>query len=380
MYRMKRFIFDIIVFVMIVSLFWESCVAKTDTVYNDIFFDDELFVDIDDNNSKASTVITLNKYYSEYNPTKFNATTTPSEGTYTDEIQYRMNCYGYAFCNILFGHAYIDQHGGYKQEPGEFAKTSDKGLTVNNVVLYNSSQTMNNVFNNMQLDASRLGYTLTQYHPSSSTVSQYGTSSRLIAVVTGYKDYHFYMQHNDGTWSHKPGSLGVTNKSLSDNSTILTNSNIISLARSGQYSGGQLCFYIITKDSVIDKPHSSRCCNTWPCTHSQNSLFYMEKAGDHMKTSASISIGNKSGRFDFSNDHDYYYFVPTSTRTYTFTTTNYSSADIDCRVYDENGGSIYNAVNTGAVNFSISLTVGKRYYFDIYNYSKTTITYTFSIS
>ncbi len=340
------------------------------------FFSEKILDD-----SKANTIITLNRYYSEYDSTKFYSSVTPSSGTQTNLIRYRMNCYGYAFCNILYGNTYVNAFAqGYKQQPGEFAKTVDKCNTVNNVVVGNSSQTMTNVVSNMQLDASRFGYTITQYSPTSSTVNQYGTGKRLIAVVTGNSDYHFYMQHSNGTWSHKPGSSNVTNLSLSDNSTVLTNSNILSLANSGAYAGGQLRFYIITKDAVIDKPHSSRCCDSWPCGHSQNTLYYLDQAGDYMKTSTSVATGCKDGRFDFNYNHDFYCFVPPSTGTYTITTHTNSSADIDCKIYDENGGSLYNATNTGAVNVSLSLTVGKRYFFDVYNYSKTVVTYTFSIS
>lgn len=131
-----------------------------------------------------------------------------------------MNCYGYAFGHILHGAAMYLGNGGYKQQPGEFAKTDDKDETVINIVKGDPSASMNNVVANMRLDANRLGYMLNEYVPTTATVAQYGTAGRLIAVVTGSNDYHFYMQHNDGTWSHKRGSMAVTNKSIASNVPI----------------------------------------------------------------------------------------------------------------------------------------------------------------
>ena len=291
-----------------------------------------------------------------------------------------MNCYGYALCNILTGSTIYSEYGGYKQQPGEFAQTADKGKTVDNIVLYNPAASMSNIISNMKLDATRLGYTITEYIPSSSTVTQFGSSSRLIALVTGAKDYHFYMQHNDGTWSHKPGSGAVTNKSLANNSIVLTNSNIIARANEGAYSNGSLKFFVITKSAIIDHPHGTRCCTSWPCSHSQSSLFYSDKAGDYLQTSVTKYTGNTSARMDFAQDHDVYCFTPTTTKTYTISTTCSSDVDIDCKVYNASGSMINSSTSTGQVNLSISLTAGQTYYFDIYNYNQTITGYTFTIN
>ena len=75
----------------------------------------------------------------------------------------------------------------------------------------------------------------------------------MIALVnrTDGEGYHFYMQHSDGTWSHKPGNLNVTNKAIYNNSTgsqliltdiTLTNENIYFYANSGLYQNGNLKF------------------------------------------------------------------------------------------------------------------------------------------
>lgn len=327
-----------------------------------------------------SSGITRSLYYSKYDPTKFNNSgSAPAVGSYTDLIQYRMNCYGYAFCYLLNGNATVTASGGYKQQPGEFASTSNKANTVNNIVVGNPTASMANVVSNMRLDASRLGFTLTEYSTSSSTVAQYGDSSRLIAVVTGVSDYHFYMQHNDGTWSHKPGSKAIINTSLTSK-ILLTNSNIKTLANEGAYANGALKFFVITKTAVVDYPHGTRCCLNWPCSHTQSALYRKEVAGDYLQTSKTKNTGNTVARIDFAQDHDVYCFTPSTTKTYTITTTCSSGANLDCILYDDAGVQIGSSTPSGQVSITITLVAGKKYYFDIYNYSKTVTDYTFSIS
>lgn len=271
--------------------------------------------------------IKSNIYYSKYDPDKFNnAGATPSHGSLTEHIQYRMNCYGYAFGHILQGAAvYSVFSGGYKQQPGEFARTDDKDEAVINIVRNNPSASMSNVVSNMQLDANRLGYMLNEYVPTTATVAQYGTAGRLIAVVTGSHDFHFYMQHNDGTWSHKPGSDPVTNKSITSN-VVLTNANIRIRANEGVYANGELKFFVITRPATWDYPHAHHCCLDWPCSHAQSALYYLDIAGDYFQTASVIASGSKLARIDYAKDHDVYRFVPSTSKTYTITTTCSSGA------------------------------------------------------
>jgi len=324
--------------------------------------------------------VVQNRFYSEYAPTKFNSGSTPANGSTTDHIQYRMNCYGYAFGYVLYGSTtYSNIYGGYKQQPGEFARTADKPNTVGNIVANNPTATMTNVVSNMSLDATRLGYSMTEYTTTSSTVAQYGTSSRLIAVVTGASDYHFYIQHSDSTWSHKPGSGAVTDKSLGDNTT-LTNTNIKAKANQGAYANGQLKFFVITKDAVIDYPYGTRCCLSWPCAHTQNTSYTTEKAGEYPITSSNKSIGSTSARIDFAKDYDVYCFTASTTKTYAITTTCTTGADLDCRIYNSEGTLVKTDVAIGQVNTTYAMTAGKKYYIEIRNYSETQTNYTISIS
>ena len=49
-------------------------------------------------------------------------------------------------------------------------------------------------------------------------------------------------------------------------------------------------------------------------------------------------------------------------------------------LYDNAGFQIGSSTLTGQVSMTIKLVAGQKYYFDIYNYSKTVTDYTFSIS
>ncbi len=328
--------------------------------------------------------IARNMYYSKYDPTKYEVASTPTVGSETAEIRYRMNCYGYAFSMIRYGYVTLTGNYGYKQQPGEFAATVDKSKVKSLYSISDDAELMSRVVNNMKLDADRLGYSITEYIPESSTVEQFGTNNRLIALVTRGTDYHFYVQHSDGNWSHKTGSDPVSNKVIGTVNLTLTNSNICNHACRGPYLNGQLKFFIITKSTVIDTPHGSTCCHNsnWPCNHSQSTLYLLDQAGDYMQNSKNKVVGTTTGRIDFRNDHDVYCFTPTSTKSYTIKV-NYTTGtgtDLDCCVYNEYGEKIGQSTATGNALMSITLTKGKVYYIDIYNFTGTLTGYQFTIS
>lgn len=329
-------------------------------------------------------------YYSKYDPAKFNNTgAIPATGTSTQLIQYRMNCYGYAFGYILNGAVVVEGAAGYKQQPGDFAITADMPKRYNNAITNAQGTSIINIANNLRLDAKRMGYSVAEYTPKNGTIEQFGLNSRLVAVVAGVDDYHFYMQHNDGTWSHKPGSTEVTNKSI-DSKVVLTNANIKERAVEGRYKYGVLKFFIITKSAVIDQPHSANRCtidcydDAWNirarCTHSQCTLYNLEVAGDYLETAREKVVGTNTGRIDFANDHDVYCITPTVTKTYRISTTCTSSADFDCKLYDSTGTLLKSDTAAGQVDFTVGLIAGQTYYIEIYNYSKTVVTYNFSIN
>lgn len=296
-----------------------------------------------------------------------------------------MNCYGYAFCNILNGYATMYGKNGYKQQPGDFARSSDKSKVKPNYVGTDTIKSMENIVWNMKLDASRLGYTITEITPSSSTVEQCGTTSRMIAVVNGVYsyfdgvgirksvDYHFYMQHSDGTWSHKPGSGPVSNVSLTSG-VKLTNSNIRFLANEDIYAGGEIRFFEITKSAVIDYPHGKVTKDT------ETELYYKEKAGDTIRTSAIKSTGSTFARIDFAEDQDMYCFNVPYTKKNIIKTTRHSGSSLGCVVLNTNGSVITTQASGEQVNFTISMSAGETYFLLIFNKSKKVTDYVLTVS
>lgn len=324
----------------------------------------------------------VNKFFSKYTPEKFN------DVLGYDEIQDRLNCYAYALGFIE--NYYISYDG--KQQPGLFASDYDRDLVKTLAVYNNSSGLMDNIVYNMKLDASNLGYTITEYIPSGDTVEQFGANSRLIAVVArSLSSYHFYMQHNDGTWSHKDGDLKATNLRLKcyKNPNLppeyLSNNNIIRYANDSSYDGGELKFFIITKDAVSDYPHDKS------NSIKQNIFYFTDMAGDNMFTSSNISVGEQEACIDTYNDVDFYVFKPTASRNYSIKTTsfridknsivgNIDVDDLDCEIYDKNGNLVYTDKRSGQINKAFNLIGGQNYFIKIYNYSKNPCNYTLTLS
>ena len=341
--------------------------------------------------------VVRNQFYSKYDPEKFNTNVIPSIGSHSSLIRYRMNCYGYAFCNILNGSAEINAQGGYKQQPGEFALANNtlvSPLSIQSSDLSDgfeglSNKMMAKISNNILLDSERLAnYTITEYVQTSSSISQYGSSSRLIAVVVGCNrefdpiamqynyswDYHFYMQHSDGTWSHKPGSSNITNKSISSN-VILTNNNIASKANEGFYENGSLKFFIITKKAIYDSLFTSHCCYKAPrCPdHSINvNSVASETAGDYLETCRYLTVNSLNGKLDFKKDHDVFCYQMATGRNYTITAGNANIA-----VYNADGVKINPVSNTTNTYF---LNGGLTYYIDVYFDNSSVDYYTYTLN
>lgn len=325
----------------------------------------------------------VNRFFSEYIPEKYN-------NFYT---QGRLNCYAYAFGFIE--NYYISRDG--KQQPGLFAADSDKDLRKSLDVHNNMPELMNNFVYNMNLDASNLGYTITEYISNRDTVEQFGSDSRLIAlVIDNSSRYHFYMQHNDGTWSHKDGDTKARNTAFShteSNPQYLNNGNIKQYVYKN-YELGMCKFFIITKDAVSDYPHDKS------NSPKQNIFYFTDMAGDNMFTSSNISIGKQEACIDTYDDVDFYVFKPTATRNYTIQTTSdrrheeYNSQkweyytvigdinvdDLDCEIYDKNGSLVYADKRGGQINKEFNLTGGQNYFIKIYNYSKNPCNYTLTLS
>ena len=122
---------------------------------------------------------------------------------------------------------------------------------------------------------------------------------------------------------------------------------------------------------MIDQPHSDR---------SLNLLYHKELAGDYFKTAVTKTTGSTSARIDFAKDHDVYCFKATSTKTYTIKTSGSSESDLDCKIYDATGSLLKTNTAVGEANTTISLSAGRTYFIDIYNYKQKVTNYVFTIS
>lgn len=323
----------------------------------------------------------VNRFFSEYNPEKFNESS----------VKQRLNCYGYVMGHIL----HYSETGNlllpYKQQPGDFAYSSKFNLIKDSSIY--PDVYLDNMEFNLKLDAARLGYSVTEYVPNGNTVEQFGANSRLIAVtVRCYNpfSYHFYMQHNDGTWSHKKGENEVTDKVYLRNDPIpkyLNNQNIIEYAESNTYLSGHVRFFEITRPAISDYSHGKVDIQGGI----QAEIYYKDMAGENMFTSSNIVIGEQEACIDKHNDVDFYVFNPTITRNYTIQTTSFKTSDngaisdidaddLDCEIYDKNGNLVYTDKNTGQINKVFVLNSGQNYFIKIYNHSKNPCNYTLTLS
>lgn len=325
---------------------------------------------------KYNATTSINHFFSKFEPEKYcsedifgqinlnNGTHGPNY--YTDRIRYRMNCYAYAFGFLLdIGYTLEGTSDGARLYPGELS--GDALLDYSNSETYITSL-KNNIIN----DGEELNYQVTEFHPTSSVITQFGTSSRLVALVTtaSNNDWHFYMQHSDGTWSHKPGNHNPTNLSLGSH-VIITNDNITEVANenggdSGNYAGGQLRFFTITKSAVMD-------C----CYDSNYNISQVTPSGDNIHTSTSYD--NTIKRIDHAYDHDFYSYVPTTFQSYEI-----EAVRDECDEYDSNylgytpsnnlTVRIYNNVGQELTTTNISskrkiaqLMAGNLYFIEVYN-------------
>lgn len=324
-----------------------------------------------------ATGLATSEFYSEYSPAKYNDAPNASSIDITKSqpyAQYRMNCYGYAMGFILNGNAVLNSQGGYKQWPGEFANDSAKKHTKPNIVSNDPKTSIENIIYNMQRDAQRWGYTVTKVPTDSVDFSQYGKTSRLIALVTGKYDFHFYRQESNGDWSHKPGSTQVTNKEiLADGTignTVLKNSNIISLANRGPYAKGALQFLSVTKSAAVDFPHAERCCNSFPCTtHAQTAIYKNDMAGDYLKSAKNITGTITNGKLDYMNDYDWFRFAKSGNVTYSEVFLSTRSSTMVLKVYN-NSGALIKTIKGGESGVGLQMTGQQTYYFCVYSTSK----------
>ncbi len=295
----------------------------------------------------ASAVITVNRTNSTYSDTS----------PYRSYMQYKMNCYGYA------SHLYYPD-GSYMQQPGEFAYNTEtysslcdsywNAFTVWNNLYYFVHDRIYEDYGTLSAVCSEFG-TLTETTRTASVPD----GQRKIAVTIrqdGYNsDYHFYLRHSDGTWSHKPGSTAITDLSI-DSDVQITDSNIATAITEGGYDDG-VRYYLITKSVVVDFPHYYG--------HDASTQYttddFRDKAGDVIQKSFTIT-NNWNCRFDYPDEKDFFKFTPTSSGTYNIYTDRGAGYNIDGAVYDSNGNMLVYDTSTNNMDFDIYLTAGSTYY------------------
>lgn len=311
-----------------------------------------------------------------------------SYSTYTQTIAYReymtsrMNCYGYAI------HVYSLQmdpyNSSYKQQPGEFAANGISFSSDNEMlaeVLYDELANPEDVLNYIEsliyadfatLSGTGSGWTISRTTATATVPSGY----RKIALTIGVNhDYHFYVRHSDGTWSHKRGGLPATNLST-DTNVQITDSNISSVVMEAGYDDG-VRYYLIGKPLIVDYPHF----NGHDASVNTYSSF-SDRAGDEISKSASVSGTVQLGRFDYPGDLDWYVFTPTTTGVYDLsvliTNTAATGFDVDMAVFNTYGNALAVDDDVGKPEISISLTAGVRYFIRIKDSGGTTYTYKFT--
>ena len=114
----------------------------------------------------------------------------------------------------------------------------------------------------------------------------------------------------------------------------LTNDNIVEHACEGIYAGGELRFYYITKDAVMDFPHV----NGVSSNPAKTSVSFSDHAGNDFESAKSLGVSSsfaQSRKFDYVGDLDYYVIIPASTGQYNISITTVDFNPFSVKLYNE---------------------------------------------
>lgn len=295
------------------------------------------------------------------------SSTFSATSSYRSYMTDKMNCYGYAI------HVYYPGGGKYKQQPGEFTNNTEAFSSLMNSY-YNAANSWNNLYafvkDRIYEDFATLSTSESEWTISETTASAAVPSGkRKIALTIRQSgmtsDYHFYLRHDDGKWSHKRGELPITDLSI-DTETVITDSNIASKSIEGGYVNGTR-YFLIGKSAVVDYPHYYGQNASTQYTQTD----FRDKAGDVLTKSYKIT-NSWNSRFDYPDDVDFFEFTPTTSKYYTISTDRGSGYDIDGIIYDADGNIIASDFTTSNASFNIYLTSGKKIYIKINDAKKNT--------
>ncbi len=313
-----------------------------------------------------------------------------------DNLQLRANCYGYALkmaCestieNAGYPYPYFDVNGDlqfdyycYGQQPGEFGDKSSLNEFANGTSNYDKTIslyrhfgiTIDHVMNMIELDFQRLGYEIvsTAKYQTASEISSGGlTNKRLVLLVVGNGDYHFYLQHYNNMWSHKRGCLAAQSTCIGNcnTTTYLTNQTILDHCQEGGYNADYIFFYI-DKPAPIDYFHGDgmeqTCVDYTPLDQRDMAGWYNRQID---QSKSAFSSGTMiSGTIDYIGDDDNYAFDLSVTRQYTFVVTTKKdgsqySHPICVEITDSSGQTISSGVYSGNETFTATLSAGQIYH------------------
>ena len=286
---------------------------------------------------------------------------------YQKDLQFKQNCYGYAIQVYQpEGIPILQSNGlyrGYLQQPGDFAGdakyTSAAALdAAYGAALKKGSQSLFDFTEErMMADFNNLYKTNSEWVIKETTATAtVPTGYRKIAMVTLDGDFHFYMRHSSGGWSHKRGSTGITNRSIVSN-VVITDSNIDNVIH--ELYDGPAKYYLISKSAVVEYRHSDRD-KAFPATFST-----ALPGGNSFEKSYPIKAGISTVCIDYKGDVDYFVFTPTSSGTYTIKTTGTNatgSFNMDISVYNTYTKKLISDSLIGEASVTVTLSAGERYF------------------
>lgn len=290
---------------------------------------------------------------------------------YRDALQLRMNCYAYAL------HVYSAQDYGVI-EPGFFANYYSATSQTFSAPELRQRDLISTYDARIKADFLALSNSYgAEWTISDSTLnSVVPAGKRKIALVVNndLNSFHFYFRHSDGTWSQKMGGSPVQNTALSDSTVLLNDLNIAQHISDEGYDDG-VRYYLISKSAVIDYRHGSP--QSIGGGDKKAEPQFLDRAGEILSHSYTISGSSFLARFDFPNDVDCYAFTPTVSGTYVITT-NLAGAvyNVDIEVFDTYGNLKVADYSSSNASVTTLFSAGNRYFIKTKDSNHNVVDYT----
>ncbi len=325
----------------------------------------------------------------------------------TTSLQYSCNCYGYAMRLNFLLECELEQPNFHL--PGEIW---DKSIIPQpadgySIIYYNGQLQNNNNLEHyyssvlyehdsdsyrvpqllefIELDCETLGveyYGAVKY----STASQIPSATefadrRLILLIATKFGFHFYIQNEDDSWSHKPGASAATCNCSCTPSITLTNETILDHIVEPPYSlqdGFDYSFYYVGIPAALDTYITG---DSFLRDTPGNPFSTLDGAGSNTNNSKHLSAASFTGKIDFKGDIDYYSlnYKTTGYRTITINTLNSSNNQpkifpLVLEIRDSSDTVVSTCtVSNGSGSVSYQFTANNLYYFKIYSPNQTVV-------